>query len=116
MSNGNLKRAISEPIREGLSWEKRWKGVDQGLIYCWERGRQLAVESPELANAAKAGEPPILAWRGGVEQKLKDSTVKTGTLQYLAMWQGLRNTDMAIELDRETLLTCARTGQVVQFS
>ncbi len=107
-----LRRSIDEPIRAGLSWDERWKGPDRGLIWCWERGRQKAVDEPELAARAKSGELVMLAWRGGVETKRKQD--KSGTLQYLAAWQGLRGEDL--DLTRDTLaLTCTKTGQTVIF-
>jgi hypothetical protein len=79
----HLRLSIDLPIREGLSWEELWLGPDRGLIWCWERGRQLRVEEPELAARADERELVILSWKGGVEKKLKVET-KPGTLKILA--------------------------------
>lgn len=112
-----LNRSINEPIRDfqNMSWDDLWRGEDQGLIHCWERGRMKRTESPALAARAEQGELMILNWRGGVEKKMQ-AEKKLGTLQYLANWQGLRGEDLDITLEDETLLTCAKTGQTVTFS
>ncbi len=110
-----LRRSVLQPIREGLSWSETWDGPDKGLIWCWERGRQKRVEEPELAARADQGELVILAWKGGVEEKLKIEK-KPGTLNYLATWQGLRSEDLDIPLEDERLLVCSKTGQAVAFS
>ncbi len=99
-------RSIKEPIREGLTWDERWKGADNGLITCWEVGRERAEREPELAEKAKSGELPVLAWKGGVEKKLK--TKKYGTLNYLAEWQGLRGEDLNLDPSKEVELVCSR--------
>lgn len=108
-------RSRFEPPRDSLSWEQRWKGEDQGLITCWEVGRRIAEQRPELADCAKKGELPVLGWKGGVEKTLKKKE-KIGTLFYLAQWQGLRGDDLDIDLASEPRLTCARTGMTVIFS
>jgi hypothetical protein len=110
-----LRLSIDQPIREGLSWEKLWLGPDRGLICCWERGRQIRVEESELAARADKGEVIVPAWKGGVEEKLKIET-KSGTLKYLATWQGLRGEDLDIALEAERLIMCSKTGQTVVFS
>jgi hypothetical protein len=66
----HLHRSIGKPIRTGLSWDELWRGPDRGLISCWERGRQRRVTDPELAARADKGELVMLAWKGGVEEKL----------------------------------------------
>ena len=114
MSN-KVFRSIEEPIREGLTWEERWRGPDRGLIVCWEVGRKMAVEDPELSQRAKNGQLPPGCWKGGVERALK-SPRKVGTLFYLAQWQGLRGDDLDIALDSEPQLTCTRTGVVVTYT
>ncbi len=111
----HLCRSISLPIRDGLSWSERWEGSDKGLIWCWERGREKRVEDPGLATRAGKGELAILAWKGGVKEKLQIER-KLGTLQYLATWQGLRGEDLDLSLQGECVIVCARTGQVVVFS
>ena len=81
----HITRSINEPIREGLSWDQRWRESDKGLIACWERGREMSIETPKLVELARKGELIILAWKGGVDKKIK-KTQKYGTLNYLAMW------------------------------
>lgn len=110
-----LRRSVNQPIRPGLSWIETWEGPDKGLIQCWERGRQKRVEEPELAARAKEGQLVVLAWKGGVEQKLKVEK-KAGTLNYLATWQGLRGEDLDIAIEGERVIVCAKTGQAVVFS
>ena len=109
-----LRRSIDQPIRAGLSWNETWEGPDQGLISCWERGRQKREEEPELATRALKGELVILAWQGGVEEKLK-AKKKYGTLKYLATWQGLRGEDLDVPLEGEHVIVCTKTGQAVIF-
>jgi hypothetical protein len=111
----SLHRSIREPIRKNLNWNDRWKSHDNGLIYCWERGRQLRSENPEFAAKADNGELIILWWRGGVEQKLKGKVTKYGTLNYLATWQGLRGEDLDIDMHSERELVCSRFGQAVSY-
>ena len=110
-----LRRSVDQPIREGLSWSETWEGADKGLICCWERGREKRVEEPELAARADKGELVVLAWKGGVQEKLK-SEKKPGTLQYLAAWQGLRGEDLDIAIEGERVIVCTKTGQAVVFS
>ena len=110
-----FKRSINEPIREGLSTRELWHAEDFGLIHCWERGRQLQKEKPELAEQAHAGRLPVLWWQGGVVKKLKNNQPKKGTLWYLAVWQGLRNQDLEIDTESGAVLTCTRFDQVVEF-
>jgi len=108
-----LHRPISEPIRENLCWEELWKRADEGLIYCWERGRQLQEEQPELATRARKGELVMLWWRGGVEEKILGE--KVGTYAYLATWQGLRGDDLNIDTQSSQSLVCSRTDQKVTY-
>jgi len=111
----HLYRSINDPIREGLDWAEMWKGVDHGLIYCWEHGRQERIEKPSLASRADAGELVPLDWKGGVREKCKVEK-KVGTLNYLATWQGLRGEDLDLALDGEREVKCTRTQQIVVFS
>ncbi|WP_339643686.1 hypothetical protein [uncultured Porticoccus sp.] len=108
-------RSYKEPKREGLSWDERWKGEDQGLIMCWEAGRELREKEPELASRTENGELPVLGWKGGVEEMTKKGE-KYGTLFYLAQWQGLRGNDLDIDLSQEPLLTCSRTGMRIIYT
>ncbi len=111
-----LHRRMTQPIREGLTWEQLWLGPDQGLIACWERGRQKRADEPELAHRAERGELPVLAWKGGVDKPRRDRKPIAGTLEYLATWQGLRGEDLDIPLDEPVTLTCSRTQQQVIYS
>jgi hypothetical protein len=110
-----LRRSIREPLREWTSWSVMWNGEDRGLIKCWERGREMRHEKPDLAERAASGELPVLVWTGGLNKPLK-ARYKNGSLQYLAMWQGLRGEDLRIPLDEETEIVCARTGTAVRFT
>jgi hypothetical protein len=110
-----LTRSIELPIREGLTWDERWRGPDKGLFWCWERGRQDRCEQPGLAARADRGELVAMAWKGGAEEKLKIEK-KPGTLKYLATWQGLRGEDLDIALEGERVIVCTRSGQAVVFS
>jgi len=106
---------ILESIREGLSWEERWRGTDKGLIACWEVGRERSKKESELADRAKNGELPILGWKGGVDRAIQKKS-KYGTLRYLALWQGLRGEDLSIDLSEEITITCTRTGMSVTYT
>jgi hypothetical protein len=111
----HLRRSIEEPIREGLRWEERWHGPDQGLIACWERGRKKRGEESDLAARVEKGELVPLSYRGGVTKKLKlEKTL--GTLSYLATWQGLRGEDLDIAPYEARVIVCSKTGQAVSFS
>jgi len=110
----HVYRSIIEPKRKGLNWEETWQGADKGLIACWERGREKANEDTELADCVRRGELPILAWKGGVEKKIKAK--KYGTLQYLATWQGLRDDNLDIHVDKEVEFVCSKTGMPVIFT
>jgi hypothetical protein len=110
-----IQRSITEPIREGAKWEERWNAGDDGLIACWERGREKRLEDPPLAAQAAAGQLVVLPWKGGVEKAIKKKQ-KFGTLFYLAMWQGLRGEDLNIDPTQEIVLNCTATGMAVVFT
>jgi hypothetical protein len=110
-----LFRSINEPIRKGLSWDEMWRGPDDGLIYCWEHGRQERIERPDDAARAEKGELVGLVWKGGVQRKLKADKMP-GTLNYLATWQGLRGEDLDLDRKGERVIVCSRTGQAVVFT
>lgn len=110
----HIFRSIVEPKREGLSWDETWEGADKGIVACWERGREKAKEDAELAECACRGELPILAWKGGVEKKIKAK--KYGTLQYLAQWQGLRGENLDIHMNKEVEIVCSKTGMPVIYT
>ena len=90
-------------------------GHDKGLITCWEVGRELSKEEPELAKRAKKGDLPVLVWKGGVKKKTKKKE-KYGSLFYLALWQGLRGDDLDIDLSEESELVCSKTGMKVIYT
>lgn len=110
-----IHRSRKEKRREGLTWDERWKGDDKGLIACWEVGREIREQKPDLAIRAENGELVVLGWKGGVEEKTKIGE-KYGTLFYLAQWQGVRGDDLDIDLAEETELTCSRTGMRVTYT
>ena len=112
----HIFRSKDKPIRKGLSLEERWKGPDKGIVTCWERGREKRIENPELAERALNGELVVLAWKGGVDKKLKTVVRKFGPLNYLATWQGLRNEDLDIDLNEEKKIICSKTDMVVIFT
>jgi hypothetical protein len=108
-------RSILEPIRDDSSWEERWNDIDQGLIACWERGREKGIEDPMLASQAHSGQLVVLPWKGGIERAIKKKQ-KFGSLFYLAMWQGLRGENLNIDAREEVVLTCTVTGTAVVFT
>ncbi|TWC12064.1 MULTISPECIES: hypothetical protein [unclassified Pseudomonas] len=111
----SVKRTIDTPPRTGLTREELWESQDKGLIKCWEIGRDRATKFPELAQRCRAGELPVLGWKGGVNRSLKKNE-KFGCLKYLAQWQGLRGEDLDIDLSQERTLTCTSTKMVVTFT
>ncbi|MBB4817797.1 hypothetical protein HNP29_001154 [Pseudomonas alcaligenes] len=110
-----IHRSISQPIRAKQPQNETWNGNDRGLIRCWESGRTLATQNPQLAEQCRAGQLPPLHWKGGVARKLKKKE-KFGALQYLAQWQGLRGEGLSVVLEEEVTLTCQETGMVVTFT
>jgi hypothetical protein len=111
----HIQRSIDSPLRTGLTRRQLWEDSDQGLIKCWEVGRQRAARFPEQAQRCVAGELPVLGWKGGVSRSLKKNE-KYGSLKYLAQWQGLRGEDLDIDLAEERSLTCTRTKMKVTFT
>jgi hypothetical protein len=110
-----LTRSIRETIRECESWPEKWAGPDHGLIFCWERGRKMRLEEEALAARAEKGELVKLnTWKGGVEKKLKGKP-PSGSLFYLATWQGLRGDDLDIDLESTRTIVCTKTGQAVVY-
>ena len=108
-------RSTTEPPRQGLSWEQLWEAEDDGLIFTWERGREMSAQAPALAADARKGVLVTLPWKGGCAAGLK-MTAKFGTLHYLAMWQGLRGDDLEIDTSCPVVKTCSATGIVVTFT
>jgi hypothetical protein len=107
--------SIDEQPPEPEGFADRWSSVPQALTVCWLRGIRLAMEKPELAQLARAGELPVLWWKGGVDKPLKVQR-KFGSLHYLATLQGLRGTDLDIETDADIPLTCSRYAVTVTFT
>lgn len=110
-----IYRSIEVPIRKGLSWEDRWRGADNGLITCWESGRELHSNGSELSKKAMNGELPVLGWKGGINKKILKGE-KYGTYNYLAKWQGLRGEDLNIDLSKDIKLTCSKTGMRIIYT
>ena len=110
-----LRRSIAEPIREHTKWEERWNAEDDGLIACWERGREKRLEAPQIAAQAADGQLVILPWKGGVDGATTKKQ-KFGSFYYLAMWQGLRGEDLNIDTSEENVLTCTASGISVIFT
>lgn len=114
-TTGVIQRPIDHPIRPSITWEEAWKGPDEGLIRCWEIGRERAVNQPELARRCADGALPVLGWKGGHDRVLK-KPMKYGSFKYLAQWQGLRGEDLFIDTRTELTLTCNHTGMHTTFT
>lgn len=110
-----IRRNIEANVRSGLGWRQIWEDADNGLIKCWEVGRERARQQHELAKRCQAGALPALGCKGGVSPALKQQE-KCGSLKYLAQWQGLRGEDLEIANTRERVLTCTRTARVDTFT
>lgn len=110
-----MYRSILEPIRVDPNFDERWGTVDLGLLTSWERGREKALEEPQLAEQALAGQLVILPWKGGVERAIQKLN-KYGVFNYLAMWQGLRGEDLDIDYSTEKSLTCTATQMTITFT
>jgi hypothetical protein len=110
-----VHRKVSEAPRSNATWEERWGDLPRSLVSSWERGREKAREDSNLAACARDGVLPVLPWKGGVEKALKKKQ-KYGTLNYLAMWQGLRGEDLNIDTAEEVSITCTATGMAVVFT
>lgn len=110
-----VKRSFKERVREGITWDERWRGYDNGLITCWEVGRKIREEDPEIVEKVTNNELPLLGWKGGVDRTLKIGK-KYGTLNYLAQWQGIKGEDLNIDPQTEYELVCSRTKVKVIFT
>lgn len=108
--------SADQPIRQRLTWQEKWLGSDEGLLACWEAGRQMRHTHPEIAAAAGRDELPSLPYKGGFAKKPKTKNGKYGTLHYLAMWKGLRSEELSICIDEEITLKCSRVGVAVTFT
>jgi len=101
-----IYKSISDPIIDVLDYDERINGPDRGLINSWFVGRKLALRDLDLVARIMAGELPVMAAKGGVEKKVKID--KTGSLWYLAAWQGLRGEDLDIDTGSEYSMVCSR--------
>jgi hypothetical protein len=110
-----IHHTITNPPTPSEDWHERWEGPDQGLICSWLRGIAKSKEEPALAAKARAGELPVLAWRGGLEKAIKTKT-KIGAMAYVATWQGLRGEDLDVDTETDVHITCSRTGVTVLFT
>lgn len=108
-------RSLDKELRSNLSFDDKWDTLEASLVTCWERGRELALKKPDLAEKAKNDELPALNWKGGFDKELINKE-KFGTLHYLAQWLGLRGEDLQIDPDEEILLQCSRTGIAVTYT
>ncbi len=102
-----------------MSYDKRWKGDDGGLITCWENGRRWRQDKPWLTKKVMKGELPTLVWQGGIGDDIKCTHIfkaRYGTLYYLAKLQGLMGLDLDITPSVEIPLMCSRTGWLVVFT
>lgn len=109
--------SVLVPPPEASVYVDRWGTVEATVLTCWHNGLQKRKEQgwAETAAQASAGELPLLPWRGGVDPEAKSAATKVGTLQYLAMWQGLRGEDLAIDTGGQLTVTCTRTGVKMTF-
>ena len=105
----------TEPDRLNLTWKETWEQEDKGLIKNYETARLLSKKKPQLSEKAKNGEFPALNYKGGMDVKLKTKT-KIGSLNYLAQWQALREEDLNIDLNKEVIKVCSKTGIEVTFT
>ncbi len=110
-----IRKSISEPITNPRDWNARWGSREAGLITSWNRGREMAKESAELAKRAREGQLISLPWKGGVDQKIQKGS-KYGSMFYLAMWQGLREENLYIDLDNDLPITCSHFEVTVIFT
>ncbi|MDO8248445.1 MAG: hypothetical protein Q7T78_01820 [Rhodoferax sp.] len=110
-----IQASINDPPSISADFYERCHGPDEGLINSWLCGIRQGLEDPNLAAKAKAGELPVLTWKGGIEKAIKRKD-KVGAFQYLAAWQGLRGEDLNIELGTEVKMICTRFGVPVTFT
>ena len=110
-----IRRPNTVPIREESCPDILWRSEDKGLIHAWELGRREAVKSEELVNAVLKGELPPLLFKGGYKNQL-DAKFQYGSLHYYCMLQGLKGSDLEVDLDKEYPLVCSRTGMGVVYT
>lgn len=108
-----VTRKFGSPKKEYLSWDERWKGEDFGLIATWERGIEMRQQEHPSVILIENGELPILPWKGGVDKKIDGA--KVGSLKYLAMRQGILNSDLNINTEEEVTLKCSKTNVEVIY-
>lgn len=95
--------------------DARLHGPDKGLINAWLAGLAARATDRALADKAAAGELPPLAFKGGVEKKIKSQS-KVGSLWYVAAWRGLRGEDLCLDTDSEVRLVCTKTDVPVTYT
>ncbi|WP_034474763.1 hypothetical protein [Aestuariibacter salexigens] len=96
-------------------WEKKWLDPNVALQTCWSVGQKKGKEDLDLAERVSRGELPVLPWKGGIEKATKKGW-KYGVLNYLAMWQGIKNVPLDVAWGEEYELTCTRTGMKVIYT
>ena len=110
-----VHQPIDKPPTLSDDFYVRCEGPDQGLINSWVCGIAMSKVDPALATRAKAGELPVLPWKGGIAKHIL-RTDKVGALHYLAAWQGLRGEDLNIFQGVDVQMTCTRFGVPVTFT
>jgi len=110
-----IRQSASAPPPVCEDYAQRNEGPDQGLINAWLAGLAMGRDTPSLAVKARAGELPVLPFRGGIDEPIKAKN-KIGSLLYLAMWQGLRGEDLAIDTESEPTMKCTSTGVPVRYT
>lgn len=110
-----VRASITNPPTASTDFHERCHGPDGGLVNSWLCGVRQGLEDPSIAIKAKAGELPVLIWKGGIAKAIK-SKCKIGSLQYLAAWQGLRGDDLNIDLGVEVKMICTRFSVPVLFT
>lgn len=109
-----ITSSIKNLPKLGASWAERQEGKDMGLISAWLSGVEKQKSWLGISSAAKRGELPVLPFKGGVEKPVK--VVKTGSLHYIAMWQGLRGDDLNVSIGSKPSMTCSKTGVKVIYT
>jgi len=113
-----VSACVQSPPPEEQEFQQRWGTPEASVLTSWHRGLQLRKdpEWSEVVERASSGELPVLSWHGGIDPESKKKPRKRlGSLNYLAMWQGLCGEDLHVDTDAEVALVCRRTGVRVIF-
>lgn len=110
-----IQRNITSEIRNNLGLDELWRSEDQGIINAWELGRLEGEKNTDIRLRAQKDELMSLLFKGGFDEKLKNP-FKYGSLHYLAMWLGLRNENLIIDINAEYTLCCSRFNHVVMYT